>query len=270
MLRRRPAREDDRGHGGARGGGSRLRPVAVPWTRIRRGCRAVGDLRCSPPSATASLRRRPCWCSCSGWWPRQRLGIRLAGVPCGRVRSRLVRLLPDRSPITGSRSPAPTTSRPPSRLVVISLAVSGDRCGATSGRPRPLRRSATSTACWARPARGRRGRRPGHGRRRRWSPAIAGSRRRQSAGSSTVPVHGRPRRGACSTRRACSHPGPAARSTSRTGLPSDEYVAVPVRRGERTIGHFLVTATSRRRYPSWTLRIAVLLADQVAAALPES
>ena len=58
---------------------------------------------------------------------------------------------------------------------------------------------------------------------------------------------------------------------ARTGLPSDEYVAVPVRRGERTIGHFLVTATSRRRYPSSEqLRIAVLLADQVAAALPES
>jgi len=55
----------------------------------------------------------------------------------------------------------------------------------------------------------------------------------------------------------------------RVGLPADEYVAVPVRRGEQIVGHFLVTAASRISYPSQEqLRVAVLLADQVAAALP--
>ncbi|WP_395690210.1 DUF4118 domain-containing protein [Nocardioides sp.] len=56
---------------------------------------------------------------------------------------------------------------------------------------------------------------------------------------------------------------------ARTGLPTDEYVAVPVRRGDRVVGHFLVTATTRVSYPSAEqLRVAVLLADQVAPALP--
>jgi K+-sensing histidine kinase KdpD len=54
----------------------------------------------------------------------------------------------------------------------------------------------------------------------------------------------------------------------RLGLPSDEYVAIPVRRGSRVVGHFLVTATSKVTYPSHEqLRVAVLLADQVAAAV---
>lgn len=53
----------------------------------------------------------------------------------------------------------------------------------------------------------------------------------------------------------------------RAGLPTDEYVAVPVRRDAQTLGHFLVTATSHVSYPSRERRrVAVLLADQVGAA----
>ena len=53
----------------------------------------------------------------------------------------------------------------------------------------------------------------------------------------------------------------------RSGLPSNEYVAVPVRRGTQVVGHFLVTATSHVVYPSFEQRrVAVLLADQVADA----
>jgi K+-sensing histidine kinase KdpD len=54
----------------------------------------------------------------------------------------------------------------------------------------------------------------------------------------------------------------------RVGLPHDEYIALLVRRGPRVIGHFLVTATTEATYPSKERRqVAVLLADQVAAAL---
>jgi GAF domain-containing protein len=54
----------------------------------------------------------------------------------------------------------------------------------------------------------------------------------------------------------------------RSGLPTDEYVAVPVLRGPDTVGHFLVTATSHATYPTKEQRrVAVLLADQVAVAL---
>ena len=54
----------------------------------------------------------------------------------------------------------------------------------------------------------------------------------------------------------------------KAGLPHDEYVALLVRRGPRVIGHFLVTATTEATYPSKERRqVAVLLADQVAAAL---
>lgn len=54
----------------------------------------------------------------------------------------------------------------------------------------------------------------------------------------------------------------------RVGLPSDEYVAIPVRRGARVVGHFLATATTHIAYPSVEQRqVAVLLADQVAAAV---
>jgi hypothetical protein len=53
----------------------------------------------------------------------------------------------------------------------------------------------------------------------------------------------------------------------RTGLPGDEYVAVLVQRGATVVGHFLVTATSGPTYPTREQRrVAVLLADQVAAA----
>ena len=54
----------------------------------------------------------------------------------------------------------------------------------------------------------------------------------------------------------------------RLGLPSNEYVALPVRRGSRVVGHFLVTAATRVAYPSREQRrVAVLLADQVAASV---
>ena len=53
----------------------------------------------------------------------------------------------------------------------------------------------------------------------------------------------------------------------RSGLPADEYVAVPVQRGPDVVGHFLLTATSHLAYPTREQRrVAVLLADQVAAA----
>jgi K+-sensing histidine kinase KdpD len=54
----------------------------------------------------------------------------------------------------------------------------------------------------------------------------------------------------------------------RSGLPTNEYVAVPVRRGSLVIGHFLVSATSHVTFPSREQRrVAVLLADQVASAV---
>jgi K+-sensing histidine kinase KdpD len=54
----------------------------------------------------------------------------------------------------------------------------------------------------------------------------------------------------------------------RVGLPYNDYVAVPVHRGSRVVGHFLVTATSQVTYPTAEQRrVAVLLADQVAAAV---
>jgi K+-sensing histidine kinase KdpD len=54
----------------------------------------------------------------------------------------------------------------------------------------------------------------------------------------------------------------------RVGLPTDEYIAVPVQRGPDAIGHFLVTATSHSSYPTGEQRrVAVLLADQVAASV---
>jgi len=52
----------------------------------------------------------------------------------------------------------------------------------------------------------------------------------------------------------------------RVGLPTNEYVAVPVQQGSQVIGHFLLTAASHVAYPSREQRrVAVLLADQVAA-----
>jgi K+-sensing histidine kinase KdpD len=55
---------------------------------------------------------------------------------------------------------------------------------------------------------------------------------------------------------------------ARSGMPVDEYVAVPVRRSGTDLGHFLVTSTSRVVRPSREQRrVAVLLADQVAVAV---
>lgn len=52
----------------------------------------------------------------------------------------------------------------------------------------------------------------------------------------------------------------------RVGLPTDEYVAVVVRRGPTVHGHFLLSTTSHRTYPTREhRRIAVLMADQVAS-----
>ena len=54
----------------------------------------------------------------------------------------------------------------------------------------------------------------------------------------------------------------------RVGLPSNDYVAIPVGRGARVAGHFLVIAVSHVTYPTAEQRrVAVLLADQVAAAV---
>jgi K+-sensing histidine kinase KdpD len=69
------------------------------------------------------------------------------------------------------------------------------------------------------------------------------------------------------------HDGEVRRSdhvvdVDRVGLPSNDYIAIPVRRGSQAVGHFLVTATSHVIYPSAEQRrVAVLLADQVAAAV---
>jgi len=54
----------------------------------------------------------------------------------------------------------------------------------------------------------------------------------------------------------------------RVGLPSHDYVAIPVRKGSRVVGHFLLTATEHVSYPSREQRrVAVLLADQAAGAV---
>ncbi len=53
----------------------------------------------------------------------------------------------------------------------------------------------------------------------------------------------------------------------RAGMPTNEYVAIPVRKGQ-IVGHFLLTCTSHVAYPTpEQRRVAVLLADQVAVAL---
>ena len=57
----------------------------------------------------------------------------------------------------------------------------------------------------------------------------------------------------------------------RSGLPFDEEIAVVVRRGPKVLGHFVITAATRIVRPSrQQLRVAVLLADQVAPALAEN
>lgn len=55
---------------------------------------------------------------------------------------------------------------------------------------------------------------------------------------------------------------------ARTGLPSDTAVAVKIRNGGTVYGHFLLTASTRVVRPTRNeLRVAVMLADQVGAAL---
>lgn len=55
---------------------------------------------------------------------------------------------------------------------------------------------------------------------------------------------------------------------ARRGLPYDEETAIPVRRGPDVLGHFVITSATRISRPSrQQLRVAVLLADQVAPAL---
>ena len=62
--------------------------------------------------------------------------------------------------------------------------------------------------------------------------------------------------------------GGRAVDVDRVGLPTDELIALVVRRGSRTAGHFLVTAATRTSYPSREQRrVAVLLADQIAPAV---
>jgi K+-sensing histidine kinase KdpD len=62
--------------------------------------------------------------------------------------------------------------------------------------------------------------------------------------------------------------GDHAIDVDRTGMPSNGYVALPVGTGSRVVGHFLVTCASQVTYPTEEQRrVAVLLADQVAAAV---
>ena len=56
----------------------------------------------------------------------------------------------------------------------------------------------------------------------------------------------------------------------RDGLPSDEETALLVTRADETLGYFVLTAAGDLAYPSLEQRrVAVLLADQVGAALDE-
>jgi K+-sensing histidine kinase KdpD len=55
---------------------------------------------------------------------------------------------------------------------------------------------------------------------------------------------------------------------ARHGLPTDDDLAILVRRGDTTYGHFLLNSADRLSYPGpEQLRVAVLLADQTAIAL---
>jgi K+-sensing histidine kinase KdpD len=62
-----------------------------------------------------------------------------------------------------------------------------------------------------------------------------------------------------------------ALDVARRGLPTDGTIALKVRSGGTVYGHFLLTAATRTSRPSPSqLRVAVMLADQVGAALAES
>ena len=55
---------------------------------------------------------------------------------------------------------------------------------------------------------------------------------------------------------------------ARRGLPTDAATALPVRSGGTVYGHYLLTSSTRVARPSRNqLRVAVMLADQVGAAL---
>jgi K+-sensing histidine kinase KdpD len=55
---------------------------------------------------------------------------------------------------------------------------------------------------------------------------------------------------------------------TRTGLPTDTQVTLPVRHGGTVYGHYLLTASTRVVRPSRNqLRVAAMLADQAGAAL---
>jgi K+-sensing histidine kinase KdpD len=57
---------------------------------------------------------------------------------------------------------------------------------------------------------------------------------------------------------------------ARQGLPTDEEVAVPVHRGALTYGYFSFNSATQLVFPTTEqLRVAVLLANQTAAALAE-
>jgi hypothetical protein len=52
------------------------------------------------------------------------------------------------------------------------------------------------------------------------------------------------------------------------GLPTNEETALPVRAGSETLGYFLLTSASEQARPSLEQRrVAIILADQVAAVL---
>lgn len=57
-------------------------------------------------------------------------------------------------------------------------------------------------------------------------------------------------------------------NVDRHGLPTDDLITLAVRRGDHTYGRFLLTASTRTVRPTLEQRrVAVLLADQVGAAL---
>ena len=69
------------------------------------------------------------------------------------------------------------------------------------------------------------------------------------------------------------HKGVVTRSgrvveVEREGLPTNEETALPVRAGSETLGYFLLTSASEQARPSMEQRrVAIILADQMAAVL---
>ena len=78
---------------------------------------------------------------------------------------------------------------------------------------------------------------PGHP---RWNDAVVAADGSVTSGGRVVPVQ-------------------------RVGLPTESYTAIPVRRGDRVLGHFRVAAATHVVRPSVEqLRVAALLADRMA------